>query len=126
MLVNKKSSFIVFAVLTLCLFLSISSAIAYDFVGYATNNTNPSVWQSFTMDVTSFVSGAQNAYITFDLRNDAPYPPYYPDSTKCSVSFGMKEDKHVVHFAYSSGMDSSHWRNVRLYIDGEEFLDQYE
>ncbi len=114
-----------------CFFLSVllansTSGIAapvYTKVGEATNDTTPSTWLDFSFDITNLVTGAKNAVLKFDLRNDAP--PHIADSTTSAVSFGVENTSYFVHFDYLSGRDTSHWRNVELIIDGLHYADQY-
>ncbi len=109
-----------------CLYLVVSTSNAspvYTHVGYATNSTNPSVWQHFDFDITSSIVGVTNAQLSFNLRNDGP--PGIPDPTTTEVLFGIENSDYFVHLNYDSGMDASYWRDVRLNIDGILYLDQF-
>ncbi|MEQ1545231.1 VPLPA-CTERM sorting domain-containing protein [Methyloglobulus sp.] len=100
------------------------AAPVYTNVGTATNSSSPSSWLGFTFDITSAISGASNAKLTFDLRNDGS-PSRTPDPTTSQVLFGQESSNYFVHLDYVSGLDTSHWRNVQLLIDGISYIDQY-
>lgn len=90
-------------------------------LGTASNNTNPSVWENKSFDVTSLVAGAVSATLSFDLRNDWNSPGL----TTSQVEFGIDGTDHFARFTYVTGDDTSHWRNVLLDIDGLLYVDQY-
>ncbi len=115
-----------FCILALFAFNSASfAAPVYQNVGTATNSSNPSTWLEQTFDITSLISGATSAILSFDLRNDAPVNGRQAHSTTSSVDFGVDGSDYYVQFGYVSGQDSSHWRNVQLVIDGLTYVDQY-
>jgi len=99
----------------------------YTSIGTATNSSNPSVWQTFEFNVTQYISGSSSSTLYFDLRNDAPYPPYYPNPTTAQIFFGTDTDSsnYFAHLEYLSGGDTNHYRNVWLDIDGVKYVDQY-
>lgn len=105
---------------------NVIAAPIYTNVGTATNSTAPSEWLSYNFEITSFLSGTSSATLTFDLRNDAPFPQFIPNSTTSQVQFGVENSRYFVHFSYLSGGDTSHWRNVELLIDGVKYTDQYD
>ena len=97
----------------------------FTFVGSATNATMPSTWTSHSFDISPLVTGDSPATLSFDLRNDAPNPPFPPDPTTSDVYFAENDDEYLVHFEYSHGGDTSHWRNVRVTVGTNVFRDQY-
>jgi hypothetical protein len=98
-----------------------SAAPIWTTVGTATNNTNPSIWEGKSFNVTSLVALASSAILTFDLRNDFNSPGI----TVSQVEFGIDGTDYFARFTYLAGDDTSHWRNVRLDIDGLLYVDQY-
>jgi hypothetical protein len=90
-------------------------------LGTASNNTDPSAWESESFVVTSLVAGAGSAALSFDLRNDWNSPGL----TVSKVEFGVDGVDYFARFSYSGGDDTSHWRNVWLSIDGLRYVDQY-
>ena len=123
---NKKLS-VLFSACCFMLFIMFSpssqAAPVYTEVGKATNPSAPSEWQGFSFDITSLISGASSALLSFDLRNDAP--PRKPDPTTSQVWFGIENSNYFVHLNYFSGRDTSHWRNVQLLVDGKLYVDQF-
>lgn len=97
----------------------------YSSLGTVTNDSAPSVWQNFTFDVAALISGFSSASLTFDLRNDAPNPPFIPNATTSAVLFGVDGTDYFVHFDYVSGADTAHWRDVCLDVDGALYRDQF-
>ena len=107
-----------------CLLLALQQANAapiWTTVGTATNNTNPSIWESESFNVTSLVASTSSAILTFDLRNDFNSP----GTTVSEVEFGIDGTDYFARFTYLAGDDTSHWRNVRLNIDALIYVDQY-
>jgi hypothetical protein len=102
-----------------------AAAPSYVHVSDVTNASNPSRWQSESFDITPLVAGTGNAQLSFDIRNDAPLPAFFPDATQSDVLFGAEGGNYFVHFHYLSGADTSHWRNVVLLIDDLTYRDQY-
>lgn len=90
-------------------------------LGTATNDTDPSIWESKSFDVTSPIATATSATLYFDLRNDWNSPGI----TTSKVEFGVEGVDYFARFTYVSGDDTSHWRNVFLNIDGLLYVDQY-
>jgi hypothetical protein len=90
-------------------------------LGTASNNTNPSVWTNQSFDVTALISGSSSATLSFGLRNDNDSPGL----TVSRVEFGVDGANYFARFAYLDGDDTSHWRDVRLDLDGLLFVDQY-
>jgi hypothetical protein len=122
----KRSTLILPAVIFFVFAYSTAfSEPVYESVGKVTNETKPSEWQQFTLDITSFVSGSTGASLSFDLRNDGPDPPLDANSTTTEVLLGIDGSDFFVHLDYTSGFDSSHWRDVRLEIDGVIYRDQF-
>lgn len=97
------------------------AAFVWTNLGTATNSTNPSVWESSSFNVTSLISGASGATLSFDLRNDAGSP----GTTTSRVEFGIDGTAYAARFTYLSGDDTSHWRNVVLDLDGLLYVDQF-
>ncbi len=90
-------------------------------LGTASNNSNPSIWTGQSFDVTALISGSSSATLTFGLRNDNDSPGL----TVSRVEFGVDGANYFARFAYLNGDDTSHWRDVRLDLDGLLFVDQY-
>lgn len=112
------------APLVCCLMFASHQAIAlpsWTDLGTASNNTDPSTWESESFVVTSLVPGASGAALSFDLRNDWNNPGL----TVSKVEFGVDGMDYFARFSYSGGDDTSHWRNVSLNIDGLLYVDQY-
>ena len=121
---------IILSIMLVCLVLICGSAFAlpvYTSIGTATNSSNPSVWETYQFDVSQNIAGSTNATLYFDLRNDAPYPEYYPNSTTAQVFFGTDTESpnYFAHFEYLAGADTNHYRNAWLDVDGVQYVDQY-
>ena len=109
-------------IILLYLFVSVSNAApVYSSLGDVTNDSNPSIWENFNFDITSLISGASSAQLSFGLRNDYNSS----SSTTSEVFFGVENSDYFVNFAYKAGGATSHWRNVELNIDGQLYLDQF-
>jgi|GEM_PF-6214387 hypothetical protein len=97
------------------------AATVWTTVGTIANTTDPSAWNSHSIDVTSLISGATTATLSVELRNDEDSPGF----AESSVQFGVDGTNFFAWLRYSNGDDSSHWRNVRLVVNGVEYVDQY-
>jgi hypothetical protein len=71
--------------------------------------------------VTGLVPGATDADLSFELRNDWNSPGL----TVSKVEFGLEGADYFARFSYSTGDDTSHWRDVRLVVDGLLYVDQF-
>jgi len=99
----------------------ISASVNYQYVGLATNDSQPAVWETFEFDITSLVTDSTYAFLSFDLKQD----PNSSHSTTSQAFYGFDGGINYVHFEYAWGFDTSHWRDVRLNIDGIIYVDQY-
>jgi len=93
----------------------------YTSLGEVSNATNPSDWLSFSFDVTSLISGAGDADLSFDLRNDVDGP----ENTTSALSFAADGDTYYAHFDWVAGPDTSHFANVTLVLDGLMMTDDF-
>lgn len=105
--------------------LPAAAIIVWTPLGTATNASDPSVWELESFDVTALIAGAGSAVLSFELRNDAPAALYTASSTVTAVEFGIDGADYFARFAYAGGGNSSHWRDVRLALDGSLLRDQY-
>ncbi len=120
----KAAAHFVRASLGCCLVFAAHQAVAlpsWTDLGTASNNTNPSAWESEFFAITSLVPGASSAALSFDLRNDWNSPGL----TVSKVEFGIDGIDYFARLSYIGGDDTSHWRNVLLNIDGMLYVDQY-
>jgi hypothetical protein len=97
------------------------AVVTWTDLGTVSNASNPSVWQLETLDVTGLVLGATDADLSFGLRNDWNSPGL----TVSKVEFGVDGADYFARFSYVTGDDTSHWRDVRLVVDGLLYVDQF-
>lgn len=110
--------------LSCCLFIvtvQVQAAPTWTTLGEVSNNSDPSIWEPESFDVTALIGGSTAATLRFDLRNDWNSPGL----TVSRVELGIDGSNYFARFSYVTGDDTSHWRNVVLDIDGQVFLDQF-
>ncbi|MBL8702076.1 MAG: hypothetical protein JNK67_27075 [Alphaproteobacteria bacterium] len=102
-----------------------AGTIAWTPLGTVANASDPSVWELEVFDVTALIAGAGSAVLSFELRNDAPAALYTASATVTAVEFGVEGADYFARLAYAAGGNSSHWRDMRLALDGSLLRDQY-
>ncbi len=115
--------------------IDVAQAATLTTIGTTSNASDPSVWQRKFFGVTSFIPDVGSATISFGLRNDVPPIPgpdddpnqsrFKSELTRTRVSVADTGDQFLIHFDYAGGPDTSHWRDVRLILDGQVFRDQF-
>jgi hypothetical protein len=121
----------IFITLSLTLsFVKMSFAIpapsAFQAIGTVSNSTNPAAWESHTLDLTAFFPSLTTAHLTFDLINDVAGFSLVPNTpTTARLYLASENAQYFINFEWISGLSSSHFRNVRLTIDGLLYIDQY-
>lgn len=105
----------------LVLAASQARAVAWTDLGTVTNSSNPSIWELKSLDVAALLPDAGAAELSFGLRNDWNSPGL----TVSRVEFGIEGTRYFARFSYVTGDDTSHWRDVRLVVDGLLYVDQF-
>ena len=105
-------------------------------IGNASNYSNPGVWEHNQMNVTSYVAGASNAVLSFDIANDLAGTGSTSTNlpTNAHLFFASDAGNYYMNFEYflvgefgtpSYGNSSAHFRDVQLTIDGITYRDQF-
>jgi hypothetical protein len=98
-----------------------AGAIDWTDLGTVSNSSNPSIWELNSLDVAALLPGSSAAGLSFGLRNDWNSPGL----TVSRVEFGVEGASYYARFSYVTGDDTSHWRDVRLLVDGMLYVDQF-
>jgi len=118
---KRYLSILAAGLLTICVGGTANADPVYTFIDNVSNATNPSEWLSFSFDVTSLITGATQADLSFDLRNDEDGP----ENTTSALSFAADGDIYYAHFDWLQGPDTSHFANVTLVLDGLLMTDDF-
>lgn len=124
-MIRRPATALAVALLVMASASPAAATILWTPLGTATNASDPSVWESESFDVAALIGAAGSAILSFELRNDAPASLYTASSTVTAVEFGVEGASYFARLAYAAGGNSSHWRDVRLVVDGMLLRDQY-
>ncbi len=98
-----------------------AGAVEWTDLGTVSNSSDPSMWELKSLDVAALLPGVTAAALSFGLRNDWNSPGL----TVSRVEFGAEGASYFARFTYVTGDDTSHWRDVRLVVDGVLYVDQF-